>query len=349
MKIRKKLLSVLLTAALVFSLLPGLTLPVAASYNGDYNIESGNVSIIAAGNYRIYGSGSGSSIANYITVASDLSEVNITLSDVSVNVSASSDYCAFFVGSGTTVNLTLTGTNTLASGTNCPGLNVSSGTTLTVAEGSTGSLTATGGDYGAGIGSGRHNSSETAPTVGTIIINGGTVTAIGGYMGAGIGGGGSGTLTLNDCGDSCGTVTINGGMVTAYGNYGAGIGGGGGAHSYNHAGDGGTVTISGGTVTAGGDNCVGIGGGTGKDNGLYETGAAGTCVITGGSVACSSMAPTPTNGTDNGNQTISLYTVTLSDVTAETAVTALTTDAGYTYGTKDMKTDSFGCLYLWLP
>ena len=59
------------------------------------------------------------------------------------------------------------------------------GATLTINATGGGSLTAIGGDYGAGIGGGF------AGAGGTVTVNGGTVTATGGHHGAGIGGGGS--------------------------------------------------------------------------------------------------------------------------------------------------------------
>ena len=85
-----------------------------------------------------------------------------------------------------------------------------------------GSLTAEGGDDGAGMGpagtgadpppaaSGQNLSSGSLPAgwkaVGSITINGGTITAVGKRGGAGIGGG---SLT------SAGDIAINGGVVTA--------------------------------------------------------------------------------------------------------------------------------------
>ncbi|MBR6453313.1 MAG: hypothetical protein IKS97_01845, partial [Fibrobacter sp.] len=120
-----------------------------------------------------------------------------------------------------------------------------------------GTVTATGGYDGAGIGGGYNGAG------GTISINDGTVTATGGYDGAGIGGG------YNGAG---GTISITGVTVTATGSSGgAGIGGG-------SKGTGGTISITGGTVTAtGGDLGAGIGGG-------YK-GTAGTISITGGTIA----------------------------------------------------------------
>ena len=98
------------------------------------------------------------------------------------------------------VNLTLTGTNSFKSGSDCPGIENYATGLLTVTKQSTGTLTATGGTDGAGIGSSYFNLKKH----GTVIINGGTVTAIGGTNGAGIGG----------ADDHCtGAVIINGGTV----------------------------------------------------------------------------------------------------------------------------------------
>ena len=72
---------------------------------------------------------------------------------------------------------------------------------------------------GAGIGSGSDG------TCGDITISGGTVTANGGDYGSGIGSGSGGNAELNN--SVCGAITISGGTVTATGgSYGAGIGSG---------------------------------------------------------------------------------------------------------------------------
>ena len=82
-----------------------------------------------------------------------------------------------------------------------------------------GTINATGGRYGAGLGGDRHNASG-----GTITINGGVVNATGGMRAAGIGGG------YDDWAGNygvCGTITINGGQVTTTGGamaYGIGLG-----------------------------------------------------------------------------------------------------------------------------
>ena len=138
-----------------------------------------------------------------------------------------------------------------------------------------GTLTATGGEYGAGIGGGGDNR-DTAETLsnsdsaGAITISGGTITATGGVYGAGIGGGmQSGT----------GDITINGGTVAATGGGGGGSGIGGGWFG----GDG-TVTINGGTITATAGQtcwqCKNCGAGIGGGNGRYLR----SVVISGGDV-----------------------------------------------------------------
>jgi hypothetical protein len=110
------------------------------------------------------------------------------------------------------------------------GIKVAGGKTLNIYAQSTGNdmgvLTAAGDNWGAGIGSANN------AVAGVVTINGGTVTATGGNWSAGIGGG---------WGDNGDTVTINGGVVTATGGYrGAGIGSGWG-------GKGGVITINGGS------------------------------------------------------------------------------------------------------
>ncbi len=110
-------------------------------------------------------------------------------------------------------NIILMGANTVTATTDKAAIKIGgSGTTLTITG--SGSLTATGGMYGAGIGT-DHNGSG-----GNIVINGGTVTANGGNYGAGIGTGRAQGASI-----TCGDITINGGTVTATGgNNGAGIG-----------------------------------------------------------------------------------------------------------------------------
>ncbi len=79
-----------------------------------------------------------------------------------------------------------------------------------------GTIIATGGDFGAGIGGGNFGES------GNITITGGTITATGGANSAGIGGG---------CDASANTITITGGTIYATGNNGQAIGKGSGTSS----------------------------------------------------------------------------------------------------------------------
>lgn len=158
----------------------------------DYKYENSTLTISGSVSLTI----SGTTTSDKILIADGVT-ANVTLDNVSINVSGITYACAFEVARSASCNLTLTGKNTLKSGDHSAGLQVQNGAVLVIMKGSTGSLNVTGGDWGgAGIGGGS----------GEITINGGTVTATGGNYGAGIGGG------MNKDG---GTVTINGGTVIA--------------------------------------------------------------------------------------------------------------------------------------
>ncbi|HEX3018515.1 MAG TPA: hypothetical protein VHP31_11775 [Caproicibacter sp.] len=229
--------------------------------------------------YRITQNGNGT-IQHTITVQGGTQD--ITVENININVSGTSNACAFSIAKGAAVNLTLEGQNMLKSGDYCAGLQVpgdasaptdtTKNASLTVTDASTGSLNVTGGSCGAGIGGGRYGSG------GSITINGGTVTANSGYNGAGIGGG------YTNIGGSGGTITVTGGTVTATGNNGAGIGGGwAGGWDFSDC----SVTISGGSVTAtGGDNSAGIGSSGGRNCvGSGVTISGGSVTATGGNSA----------------------------------------------------------------
>ena len=170
------------------------------------------------------------------------------------------------------MEIELDGNNELKSGKGRAGLEKTSTGTLTLKDDNkeAGSLTATGGYNGAGIGGGNGDGAEN------ITITGGTVTATGGgyrgNSGAGIGGGSSGS------GEN---ITINDGKVTATGgSYAAGIGGGSVGAWGGDAGSGKNITINGGTVNATGtDGGAGIGGG--------ENGNGEDITINGGKVNAS--------------------------------------------------------------
>ena len=230
---------------------------------------------------------------NTITVINIFTDtvLNLTLKNVKIDVSDADGKAALSVQGDGNVTIELDGNNELKSGNLKAGLekNTSEGT-LTLKddkEAGSGSLTAEGGGWAAGIGGSENNGTNN------IIISGGTVTAEGGNYGAGIGSGGGGydggdhiTITggtVNATGGDNGAgigggygndsdhITITGGTVNATGgDYGAGIGGG-----YGGVGD--HITIGGGAVTAeGGENGAGIGGG--------YSGVGDHITITGGKV-----------------------------------------------------------------
>lgn len=184
---------------------------------------------------------------NTVTInAAENAEANVTIQDVNIVISTSGGAAIQTEGKGDAV-IELDGTNTVQSSSGNAGVQKTNGGNLTISDenGTAGSLKATGGFAGAGIGGG-----PAASVPGNnITITGGTIEAIGGDSGAGIGGGG---------GQSADGINITGGKVTATGKgNAAGIGGGAGGAGSN-------ITISGGDVEAtGGDRAAGIGGGGG--------------------------------------------------------------------------------------
>lgn len=175
---------------------------------------------------------SGGSTSNSVTInAGAGSTANVTLDGVNINTDGAA--IATF-GDGNVV-IELDGENMVQSGDQHAGVEKQNSGKLTITdEDGGGSLTANGGEGGAGIG-GKIESGAS-----DITISDGKVTATGGEGGAGIGGGAQGGNGSN--------ITISGGTVNATGGENAaGIGGG-------SNGDGSNITISGGTVNAtGGD------------------------------------------------------------------------------------------------
>lgn len=221
---------------------------------------------------------------NTVTVKSDEGQTaKVTLEDVNIK---STGKAAMSVTGDGDVQLELNGNNTLTStGTGHAGLekNAAEGKgTLKITDDNEdgGSLTATGGNHGAGIGGG-----EKQDTVG-IEIAGGVITANGGNTGAGIGGGQQGS----------GEVTITGGKVTANaGSYATGIGGG--------SIKGGKVTIVDGTVNA-----------NGRGGGGAAIGASGTAsaevTIKGGTINAKGVKGAGIGGGENSTITIEGGTIT---------------------------------------
>ena len=192
-------------------------------------------------------------------------KVEVTLKDVNIDTSKQSKAAVSVTGSGDTT-IELDGDNELKSGDRHAGLehnqtvdsegNVTSGK-LTIQDDNdnAGSLTATSGYFGAGIGGGQWGN-------GTVTISGDSKieSALGGGLSAGIGGGavGNGTVSIS------GNATIENAQG---GEDGAGIGGG---YGYGQSGTG-DITIEGNTTVnaTGGMGSAGIGNGTdaGGNNG----------------------------------------------------------------------------------
>jgi len=220
-------------------------------YTGVYNV-TGNVTIL----------GSNADTGSRVVVAPG-SNVSVTLDGASIDRRGIAEafegaYSCAFDMTGATVNLILTGDNTLISGNGRAGIEMMGNATLTISG--DGSLVVMGGSNCAAIGS-VWIESGTGSNESSVTISSGNITAIGGSSAAGIGGAG---------GSGFGDIVINGGIVTASSLYnGAGIGGG--------AGTSGTVTINGGEISAqGGQNAAGIGGGF--------FGSGGIITINGGTV-----------------------------------------------------------------
>ena len=303
----KRAAALALTAALVV----GMTLPAFAQ---DWYIDAGDISISAGENgNNVTQNGettedtdtvikSNGSSSNTVTIHADEGKtVNVTLDNVNIDTSKTGEAAVSVTGKGDT-NIELNGNNTLTSGSGHAGLEHNKTDTsgeLTIQDNNkdSGSLKATGGQFGAGIGGAGVNDAQ-------VKITGGKITATGGEYGAGIGGGfkGSGDVTISGGeihanggsysagiggGDySSGKVTISGGEINATGGYlGAGIGGG-----EKGSGD---VTITGGEITAnGGSYGAGIGGGEGvylaSDKKIH--GGDGKVTITGGKITATSKS-----------------------------------------------------------
>ncbi len=312
-------LALCLVLVLVVASVPTMPVFAAGGAVTEYDISTGDVNITTDGDYKI----TGTTTTKKIKVSSGVT-ANITLDNVSiVNL-----YYTAFDTDGATVNLTLSGTNILESGYAEAGLYVPTGATLTI-DG-TGSLTAIGGERGAGIGGCDYGS------CGKITINGGTVKAQGGHDGgAGIGGGDSG---------SCGEITINGGTVTAHAGGsdggGAGIGGG-------REGSGGTIKITGTDTVVnakGHSNAHDIGAGYNSLSGTNST------TITGGSVFAannkisgfaSSLYGVKATVYNSSNNKADGATVTVGNYSAKSGGNLTNT---FTDGTYDE-----GVAYLWVP
>ena len=272
---------------LTAALLTGAAFPAFA---GNYYIEDGSITISAgteAGTNKVEQTGrdtvdndKGTVISsrestasrNTVTINAE-KDVEVTLKDLNIDGRSQNKAAVSVTGNGATT-IELDGDNKLKSGSAHAGLEHNKTDTsgeLIIQDNNKdgGSLKATGGQFGAGIGGAGVNDAQ-------VKITGGKITATGGEYGAGIGGGFKGS----------GDVTISGGEIHANGgSYSAGIGGG----DYSS----GKVTISGGEITAnGGSYGAGIGGGKGvylaSDKKIH--GGDGKVTITGGKITATSKS-----------------------------------------------------------
>lgn len=267
---KNRWLSYFIVLAISLTMIPK---PVSAEGETTHNLSTeGNITISSAGTYSITQNDPNISTTNTITVNVNSGEVYIILNGVNIDVSETDEKCAFKIADNSqasvTVELADGTTNILKSGDYCAGLQ-KNGTvddigTLTITG--TGTLEATGGDWGAGIGGGGFDNSG----VNKITIESGKVIAKGGGYAAGIGGGHEGSGS---------SIKIENGTVEATGGIsGAGIGGG-------SERSGSSITIFGGTVEAtGGDGGAGIGGGNNGSGSSIKI-EKGTVIAKGGKFA----------------------------------------------------------------
>lgn len=262
---------------------------------GDFTVISSNDygASYSDGVLELYGSGtttvrntdpSGATSDTIRLLSGD--ELTVVLDGVNI---VSGDKAAFRLpgdGHETVIRLADGSVNTLVSGDGHAGIE-SNGIYSSLTITGSGSLSAAGGKYGAGIGSGSNS------FVGKIIIENGNITAIGGEGGAGIG---SGKQLVSPAAESvvgaikaAESVSIRGGRVTAQGGKdAAGIGTGAGSYYISME----DISVSGGIVNAvGGGSAAGIGGGS-KAN-------VTNIAVTGGTVTAQGTS-FGIDGADNG-------------------------------------------------
>lgn len=235
--------------AYIMALLLAASMPLSAVAE-DWYLENGDISVNASESGQTVSQGTqsnipdsapvitqsgGGSTSNSVTINANAgSTANVTLKDVNIDTSGTNQAAVEIKGGGN-VTIELDSNNTVQSSDGHAGIEKNNSGNLTITDDNetAGSLEATGGINGAGIGGAQGGNGSN------ITISGGNVTANGGEGGAGIGGGGNGEGS--DIAISSSTVNANGGTDAA------GIGGG-------SNGDGSNITISGGTVNAtGGD------------------------------------------------------------------------------------------------
>ncbi len=279
-KWNKKRLTRGIAGTLILSLLLALNPPLPVLAVNTYDVSAGNITIVGNNSfYTVNGAPTsgpivitGTSTQYIVTLeASAGGTLNVTFQSLDIDVRSVNPRVAAVTTTGN-VTIELDGANTLQSGYEHAGLEKSDTAgllTIKDVDGG-GSLNATGGDYGAGIGGGNLGNGSN------ITISGGTVSATGGTCAAGIGGGaGAGNGTTGNGSN----IKIEGGNVTAKGgDYGAGIGGGQNGNCTD-------IEINNGTViSVGGSTAAGIGGTVGCTvSGITISGQAQVSVAGGSS------------------------------------------------------------------
>ena len=281
-----------------------------------YSISAGDYTIGIDGVYEVE-SGSG-----IIIVAPGVDAVLVLGGIIRESVSGSgvASRSPLQIGSGATVTIVLVdGTdNTFsckgtasATGSIQAGIYVPTGATLIIRgqENNTGTLTATGGRYSTGIGSGaNYGCGDIIIEGGTVIATSGGSDALGDINAAGIGGGGTGTAGAS------GTITISG-----------------------------SPTIVAKTMSTQVD-AEDIGAGISDSN---VTGVQADVIITGGNVYAENIAFAK-NGVANGNEAVEMITVAPKAGSGASLSYNVpkTTSGTYTY---EAIVNGVGKAYLWMP
>ena len=222
-KLSSKIIAPVLSFALVFGMMPGLSvsaagiIPIMPLASGGSTIDmsdpspptsgtgwtysggtDGSYTILDGANVTVTGSNSGSQRRIWVDMNAT---ANVKLQNTNIDMTGTS-LGAFTIFPSATVNLTLSGNNKLYSSDTYAGLQVPSSAKLTI-DGD-GSLSAVSLGLGAGIGGGWVDMN------GVITIESGTITALGGIGSAGIGAGSSAPALA-----TIHPITINGGNITA--------------------------------------------------------------------------------------------------------------------------------------
>ena len=223
----KKIMTRLLSLVLLGTFIPSFVLAA------DWDLDKGDITVSATAESQTVSQAGGSPTVdnnpvitsssgttnNTVTITAEKNATaNVTLENVNIDTGTTGGAAITTSGEGN-VNIELDGTNRVKSGDGHAGLEKNNDGKLTITDSNKdqGSLDATGGERGAGIGGGNGGAGTD------ISISGGQVTATGGKYGAGIGGGfdGDGTdITVsNDA-----QVKVQGGKEYRGVNYGTGAG-----------------------------------------------------------------------------------------------------------------------------